>query len=254
MDILFVVDPLSSFKIYKDTTFAMMREVQRRGHQVWACEPQDIVWQSGQPVTARMQAVHLTGQATPWFEVTREVHQALHTLDAVVMRKDPPFDVEYVTSTWLLEQAQRDGARIFNDPRALRDHSEKLAIAQFSQFTAPTLVARSAFTQLDYSAALLVGTLIGMVVLYLAAPLIVQLRARTWRMVVASLPQVMRPLPSPHSVSSIRMFSTGGLSASRSACGPLLPLSAMLSSRKSAGMPVDADSVARMSFSVIGPG
>ena len=152
MHILFVADPLASFKIYKDTTFAMMREVQRRGHQVWACEPQDIVWQSGQPVTARMQAVHLTGQTTPWFEVTHEVHQALHTLDAVVMRKDPPFDSEYFYATHLLEQAEREGAQVFNKPRALRDHPEKLAILEFSAFISPTLVTRDAQTIRDFHA------------------------------------------------------------------------------------------------------
>jgi glutathione synthase len=145
MHILFVADPLSSFKIYKDTTFAMMREAQKRGHQVLACEPQDIVWQSGQKVTARVQRVRLTGDATVWFEVQSvDAHCALHSVDAIVMRKDPPFDSEYFYATHLLEQAEREGAKVFNKPRALRDHPEKLAILEFERFISPTLVTRSA--------------------------------------------------------------------------------------------------------------
>ncbi len=145
MHILFVADPLSSFKIYKDTTFAMMREAQRRGHQVLACEPQDIVWQSGRQVMARVQQVRLTGNAQSWFEVEAvNEHYALTSADAIVMRKDPPFDSEFFYATHLLEQAEREGAKVFNKPAALRDHPEKLAILEFAQFISPTLVTRSA--------------------------------------------------------------------------------------------------------------
>ena len=145
MHILFVADPLSSFKIYKDTTFAMMREAQRRGHQVLACEPQDIVWQSGQQVSARVQQVRLTGDAEHWFDVQSvDEHYALKSADAIVMRKDPPFDSQYFYATHLLEQAEREGAKVFNKPAALRDHPEKLAILEFAQFISPTLVTRSA--------------------------------------------------------------------------------------------------------------
>jgi glutathione synthase len=145
MHILFVADALSSFKIYKDTTFAMMREAQRRGHQVLACEPQDIVWQSGQQVSARVQQVRLTGDAEVWFDVQSvDTHYALKSADAIVMRKDPPFDSEYFYATHLLEQAEREGAKVFNKPAALRDHPEKLAILEFAQFISPTLVTRSA--------------------------------------------------------------------------------------------------------------
>jgi glutathione synthase len=145
MHILFVADPLSSFKIYKDTTFAMMREAQRRGHQVLACEPQDIVWQSGQQVSARVQHVRLTDDAEDWFDVQSvDEHYALKSADAIVMRKDPPFDSEYFYATHLLEQAEREGAKVFNKPAALRDHPEKLAILEFVQFISPTLVTRSA--------------------------------------------------------------------------------------------------------------
>ena len=144
MNILFVADPLASFKIYKDTTFAMMRELQRRGHTVAACEPQHLQWQGGQPVTALVRQIHLTGQPDDWYHVTHQGREALKDFDAVIMRKDPPFDSEYFYATHLLEQAEREGARVFNKPAALRDHPEKLALMEFARYAPPTLVTRSA--------------------------------------------------------------------------------------------------------------
>jgi glutathione synthase len=112
---------------------------------VLACEPQDIVWQSSQQVSARVQQVRLTGDAEHWFEVQSvDEHYAFKSADAIVMRKDPPFDSEYFYATHLLEQAEREGAKVFNKPAALRDHPEKLAILEFAQFISPTLVTRSA--------------------------------------------------------------------------------------------------------------
>ena len=143
MNLLFVADPLESFKTYKDTTFAMMREAQKRGHSVTACEPQDIRWLHAEGVTAQVRDIQLTGQADDWFEVSGTRRVALRTFDAVLMRKDPPFDSEFFYSTHLLGQAEREGARVFNSPAALREHPEKLAILEFPQFTAPTLVTRS---------------------------------------------------------------------------------------------------------------
>jgi glutathione synthase len=86
----------------------------------------------------------LSGERDPWWVLGAELDEPLAAFDAVLMRKDPPFDMEYVASTWLLEQAVREGARVFNDPRAVRNHNEKLAILEFPQFTAPTIVTRSA--------------------------------------------------------------------------------------------------------------
>jgi glutathione synthase len=142
MNILFIADPLESFKIYKDTTFAMMREAQRRGHTVAACEPQDVMWQRGDRVTAHVRDIWLTGDADRWFEERGARAVPLKDFDAILMRKDPPFDSEYFYATHLLEQAERDGARVFNKPGALRDHPEKLAIMEFPQFIGPTLVTR----------------------------------------------------------------------------------------------------------------
>jgi len=148
MQILFVADPLESFKIYKDTTFSMMRELQRRGHAISACEPKDIMWVRGAPVTAYVRDITLTGHPQDWFVAKQakpnERAQALKDFGCVVMRKDPPFDSEYFYATLLLEQAEREGARVFNKPRALRDHPEKLAILEFPQFIGPTLVTRDA--------------------------------------------------------------------------------------------------------------
>ncbi|MCB8746127.1 glutathione synthase [Rhodoferax sp. U2-2l] len=148
MKLLFVADPLESFKIYKDTTFAMMREAQKRGHTLSVCEPKDIMWQRGAPVTAYVRDITLTGQTPQWFtalqQAPNERAAALKDFDAVVMRKDPPFDSEYFYATHLLEQAEREGARVFNKPRALRDHPEKLAILEWPQFIGPTLVTRDA--------------------------------------------------------------------------------------------------------------
>jgi len=143
MDILFVADPLEVFKTYKDSTFSMMREAQRRGHRIAACEPRHLVWRSGGPVQAQVREIVLTGAGEDdWFRETGTPVRALHDFDAVLMRKDPPFDSEYFYATHLLEQAERDGARVFNSPRALRDHPEKLAIMEFPQFVSPTLVTR----------------------------------------------------------------------------------------------------------------
>jgi glutathione synthase len=141
MNILFIADPLESFKIYKDTTFAMMREAQRRGHTVAACEPQDVMWQRGAGDSAC--ARHLADRRRgPLVRGTWGARRALKDFDAILMRKDPPFDSEYFYATHLLEQAERDGARVFNKPGALRDHPEKLAIMEFPQFIGPTLVTR----------------------------------------------------------------------------------------------------------------
>jgi glutathione synthase len=144
MNILFVADPLEDFKIYKDTTFSMMREAQRRGHRIAACEPRHLTWRSGELVQAPVREITLTGADEDWFQQTRSAMLPLNGFDAIVMRKDPPFDSEFFYATHLLEQAEREGARVFNRPASLRDHPEKLAIMEFPQFVSPTLVTRQA--------------------------------------------------------------------------------------------------------------
>jgi glutathione synthase len=144
MEILFVTDPLDTFKTYKDSTFAMMREAQRRGHTVQACEPRHMLWERGGGVRAQVRSITLTGDPTDWFAEVETQVRPIKDFGAVVMRKDPPFDSEYFYATHLLEQAEREGAKVFNKPRALRDHPEKLAILEFPQFIGPTLVTRDA--------------------------------------------------------------------------------------------------------------
>lgn len=156
MKLLFIADPLESFKIAKDSTYAMMREAARRGHQLAVCEPRHLSWVSdghrGGPVRASVRDITLTGHAQAWFQESPARDVALRDVDAVLMRKDPPFDGEYFYATHLLEQAEREGARVFNKARALRDHPEKLAILEFPQFIAPTLVTREAQAVRDFHA------------------------------------------------------------------------------------------------------
>ena len=144
MQLLFVADPLETFKTYKDTTFAMMRTAAARGHALYACEPKDLVWQRGGRVEALVRAIALAAPSSAaWFvESAAPASMALADADAVLMRKDPPFDSEYFYATHLLSQAEREGAHVFNSPRALRDHPEKLAILEFPHYIAPTIVTR----------------------------------------------------------------------------------------------------------------
>jgi glutathione synthase len=142
MKLLFVVDPLDSFKTYKDSTFAMMRAASQRGHEIWSCEPHEISLLQGR-VHMLAQHISLTGQADHWYTTVEQKKCEASGFDVIVMRKDPPFDMEYFYCTFLLQRAQQQGALVLNDPAALRDHNEKLAITEFAQFTAPTLVTRS---------------------------------------------------------------------------------------------------------------
>ena len=141
MNLLFIIDPPDSLKAYKDTTVTMMRAAEARGHAVYVCEQDALALQAGS-VSAPAMRIHLTDNDEDWYRRDGHLQQALARYDAVLMRKDPPFDLEYVTSTWLLSAAVREGARVFNAPDAIRDHNEKLAIAEFGQFVAPTLVTR----------------------------------------------------------------------------------------------------------------
>ncbi len=146
MNLLFVADPLEGFAIYKDSTYTMMREAAARGHALLACEPQrpDLgARRQGHRAHARDHPHRLSTDGD-WFAVTGRPTYALADLGAVLMRKDPPFDTEYFYATHLLEQAGREGARVFNRPAALRDHPEKLAIMEFPEFISPTLVTRRA--------------------------------------------------------------------------------------------------------------
>ncbi len=141
----FVVDPVDSLKAYKDSTVAMMRAAERHGHEVFAIEARTLGWrrpESGRGgVFGEVMRLHTRPDDHDWYRETGRALMPLTHFDAVVMRKDPPLDIEYLAATWLLERAEAGGVRVFNKPQALRDHSEKLSIAEFDQFTPPTLVA-----------------------------------------------------------------------------------------------------------------
>jgi glutathione synthase len=143
MKLAFVVDPLSSFKIYKDSTYAMMVEADRRGHELHFLTQDGIFSKAGR-IMGQVRSLELVQGKEAWYRAGPVATTRLADFDAVLMRKDPPFDFEYVVSTWLLELAAMEGAKIFNDPRAIRDHNEKLAIARFPEFAPPTLVTRLA--------------------------------------------------------------------------------------------------------------
>lgn len=143
MDFAFVLDPLPLLKAYKDSSVAMMRAVAVRGHRVYALEQSAIYWRDG-ATRAEVRPLELREDDHDWYTAGAPEDRALREFTAVMMRKDPPFDMEYVYSTYLLEAAEGEGARVFNRPRAIRDYNEKMAIASFREFTTPTLVTRDA--------------------------------------------------------------------------------------------------------------
>jgi len=141
MDFAFILDPLPELKAYKDTSVAMMRALAKRGHRILAGEQRHLVWEDG---VTRMRAVPLELEEDDhdWYKAGDVEERQLEDYAAVLMRKDPPFDMEYVYSTYLLEAAEARGARVYNRPRAIRDNNEKMAIAKFRDLIAPTLVTR----------------------------------------------------------------------------------------------------------------
>ena len=142
MKIAFITDPLEHLKAYKDSTVFMMREAAKRGHAVFAFEVGDMVMMPGGLISARVSSLLLAADNDAWFKIMGQAEMALREFDAVVMRKDPPFDQEYLYATLLLSMAENQGVRVVNRAASLRDYNEKLAIAKFPEFMAPTLVTR----------------------------------------------------------------------------------------------------------------
>ncbi len=148
MDIVFIIDPLESLNPAKDSSIEMMRAAARRGHALFAIESGELllkdaqVWGKALPLTV--------GDEHPWYRQGAPVQKPLRDFDAVMMRKDPPFDMEYVFATYLLELAELQGARVVNRPRALRDFNEKLSTARFPGLTPPLLVSRQQQTLREF--------------------------------------------------------------------------------------------------------
>lgn len=138
MKLLFILDPLASLKHYKDSSIAMMRAAHKRGHEIWACEQQEIFCLEGQ-VSTKARKLEIFDTAL-WYTEGIEEETALADFDVVLMRKDPPVDTNYLATTHLLSLAEAQGASVINRAASLRDFNEKLAIFRFPQFIAPTLV------------------------------------------------------------------------------------------------------------------
>ena len=139
MRIAFIVDPIAKLKAYKDSSVFMMREAAKRGHDVYAFESHHMALVDGR-VVANASSLTVSDDNAHWYHIGTEAEMLLADFDAVLMRKDPPFDAEYLYATLLLSLAEDHGARVVNHAASLRNYNEKLAIAKFSQFTVPTMV------------------------------------------------------------------------------------------------------------------
>jgi glutathione synthase len=138
-----VMDPISAINIKKDSSFAMLLAAQAKGWSLFYMEQDDLYLKDG-VVSATMQPLTVQEDPTNWYQLADAKTDALSSLDAILMRKDPPFDMEFIYSTYLLEQAQAAGTLIVNNPQSLRDANEKLFTAWFPQCCPPTLVTRKA--------------------------------------------------------------------------------------------------------------
>lgn len=136
-----VMDPIARINIKKDSSFAMLLEAQKRGYVLYYMELNDLYLRDGR-THARMRNLRVERNDTAWFSLEEAVDMPLDSLDVVLMRKDPPFDQEYIYATYLLECAENRGLFVVNKPRSLRDANEKLFTAWFHHCCAPTLVAR----------------------------------------------------------------------------------------------------------------
>lgn len=148
MKLLFILDPYTSLKVAKDTSIAMMREASARGHQLYVCQQQDLF--------LRNEVVHINTQGFSfsagenWYALTEAVEMLPTDFDAIIMRKDPPFDNEYLYSTYLLELAHQQGGRVFNNPSAVRSWNEKLSVTRFPQFCPECLVSSQAHLIIEF--------------------------------------------------------------------------------------------------------
>ncbi|WP_417445446.1 glutathione synthase [Kangiella sp.] len=138
--LLMVMDPIDQVNIVKDTSFGLLLEAQRRGWDLYYCQQQDLYLEQGE-IRASCQSLTVFNDPKQWFALQAPEQKGLHHFGAVFMRKDPPFDMNYIYSTYLLELAQNQGTLVVNNPRSLRDCNEKLFTAWFPELTPPTLVS-----------------------------------------------------------------------------------------------------------------
>ncbi len=152
MKLAFIIDRLEGIKISKDSSYAMMREAALRHHQIYVLNQEDVIWRDNAVISfaKALTMDEKVTQAGHWYHSGETLALPLQAFDAVLMRKDPPFNMEYIYSTYLLELAEKQGARIINSPRGIRDFNEKLAITKFPQFIPPTLVTRKEALILEF--------------------------------------------------------------------------------------------------------
>ncbi|HET8806989.1 MAG TPA: glutathione synthase [Methylophaga sp.] len=146
-----VMDPISAINTKKDSSLAMLLAAQARGWQIYYMQQSDVFLRDGQ-VLASMATLTVQDDPHDWFQLGDAQIAPLESLDAILMRKDPPFDMEYIYSTYLLEQAQAKGVLVVNDPQSLRDANEKLFTAWFPQCCPPTLVTRQKSLMREFQA------------------------------------------------------------------------------------------------------
>ncbi|WP_413486204.1 glutathione synthase [Shewanella baltica] len=138
-----VMDPISEINIKKDSSFAMLMAAQDRGYQLFYMEMADLAMVNGVAM-ANMRPLTVINDASKWFELGESQDTPMSELDVILMRKDPPFDTEFIYATYMLERAEEQGVLIVNKPQSLRDANEKLFTAWFSEFTPETIVTRDA--------------------------------------------------------------------------------------------------------------
>lgn len=137
-----IMDPISGISTYKDSTFAMLLEAQRRGHEIWYMEAPDLTIRDGVAL-GHMRPLSVRDNRDDWFTLGASENRKLSTLDMLLMRKDPPFDMDYVYTTYVLDLAEKAGVTVLNRPQALRDANEKCFITRFPQCCVPALITRS---------------------------------------------------------------------------------------------------------------
>jgi len=137
-----VMDPLSSINIKKDSSFAMMLAAQKLGWEIHTIY-QDDLYTENEVAKAHSRITRVNNNPSHWFDISSEQDIELSTLNVILMRKDPPFDIEYITSTYILELAEKSGTLIINKPASLRDNNEKMFVSLFPQCCTPFLVSRN---------------------------------------------------------------------------------------------------------------
>jgi glutathione synthase len=149
MKIGVIMDPIAGINIKKDSTFAMMLAAQKKGWELYYMEMNDLFIHERQ-AKANTRTVSVEDNKMNWYKFHQEYTISLAELDVILMRKDPPFDTEYIYSTYILEQAKNEGVLVINDPRGLRDVNEKMFINNFPDCITPTMVSRNQNQILDF--------------------------------------------------------------------------------------------------------